>query len=120
MPSRCRVANIEYGLPTVEEARKRLTEEIRRATQAGVEVLKVIHGYRSSGIGGSLRENLRRFLISRRKDKIIQARVWAEKWDIFDQTTRHILEVCPEVRKDRDLGMGNPGITIVLLSASDV
>ena len=40
---------VEAGLPTLDEARRLVIEEIKRAKREGVKVLKVIHGYGSSG-----------------------------------------------------------------------
>ena len=41
-----RTFNVEAGLPTLDEARLLVIEEIERAKREGVKVLKVIHGYR--------------------------------------------------------------------------
>jgi len=68
-----RVLNLEKGLPTVEEGRRRLLEEVKRTKQNGGAVLKVIHGYGSSGTGGRLREGIRKSLLLRRKEGAIQA-----------------------------------------------
>ncbi|MGO9274856.1 MAG: hypothetical protein ACLQOO_32280 [Terriglobia bacterium] len=110
-----RVVNLENGLPTVEEGRRQLLEEVKRAKQNGGAVLKVIHGYGSSGTGGTLREGVRKSLLLRRKEGAIQAYVWGEKWDAFDETARLILDRCPDLRRDPDLARGNPGITIILV-----
>ncbi|HMD98047.1 MAG TPA: hypothetical protein VKM93_12060 [Terriglobia bacterium] len=111
---KARVLNLENGLPTVDEGRKRLLEEVKRNKQDGA-VLKVIHGYGSSGTGGKLREGVRKSLLLRRKEGAIQAYVWGENWDAFDETARLILDRCPDLRRDPDLARGNPGITIVLV-----
>ena len=75
---------------------------------------KIIHGYGSSGVGGALRHGIRKSLISPRKEGQIRAVVFGENWSVFDPTARAILEVCPELSKDRDLCNSNPGISIVL------
>ena len=36
--------NVEAGMPVLDEARRLVIEEIRRAKKEGVRVLKVIHG----------------------------------------------------------------------------
>ena len=54
--SAIRTFNVEAGLPTLDEARRLVIEEIKQAKRAGARVLKVIHGYGSSGQGrGALR-----------------------------------------------------------------
>lgn len=107
--------NLELGLPTLEEARQRLKFELERCRNQKVAAVKIIHGYGSSGVGGILREGIRKSLTLRRKEGAIRAVVFGEKWDIFEPLTRHVLEQCPALRKDRDLSRSNPGISIVLL-----
>jgi hypothetical protein len=110
-----RVVLIKAGLPRVEEARARLNAEIDRAKAAGVQVLKIIHGYGSSGVGGSLRDALRRSLQKRRKERKIRSFVCGEKWSIFEDAAREMLESCPELQKDPDLNGYNEGVTFVLI-----
>jgi hypothetical protein len=112
---KARVLNLENGLPTVEEGRKRLLAEIKLTKQNGGGVLKVIHGYGSSGTGGTLGEGVRKSLLLRRKEGAIQACVWGEKWDAFDETARLILYHCPDLRRDPDLARGYPGIPVILV-----
>ncbi|HXM21381.1 MAG TPA: Smr/MutS family protein [Terriglobales bacterium] len=107
--------NLKLGSPTVEEARQVLKAELERCRNRKVTAIKVIHGYGSSGVGGALRQRLRRSLISRRKEGSVSAVVFGEKWDIFDAVARSMLEKCPALRKDEDLGNCNPGISMVLL-----
>jgi DNA-nicking Smr family endonuclease len=42
--SAIRTYDVEAGLPTLDEARRLVIEEIKRAKREGVKVLKVIHG----------------------------------------------------------------------------
>ena len=55
-----RTFNVEAGLPTLDEARRLVIDEIRRAKREGARALKVIHGYGSSGKGGALCVGLRK------------------------------------------------------------
>lgn len=107
--------NIEKGMPSVAVAEKRTSFEISTAKREGVKVLKVIHGYGSSGVGGKIKEAITKLLNQKKKEGIIKTFVIGEEWDIFNQSTRSILELCNEMRKDNDLGNHNLGITIVLL-----
>ncbi len=109
------VVTVKAGMPTVEEARARLKSEIDRAKQSRLIALKIIHGYGSTGIGGSLKHAIRRSLRKRVKEGKIRAFVGGEEWDIFEESTRQILDECPELGKDADLRGYNEGITIVLL-----
>jgi Smr domain len=107
--------NLEAGMPTVEKARHRLAEELRRARAAGVPAIKVIHGYGSTGVGGALRTGVRKSLLLRRKEGLVAEIVFGERWDIFDPVTQEVLTALPELRRDSDLQRCNPGITIVLM-----
>ena len=115
MPKRIGIVTLKAGMPTVEEARARLKAEIDKARRSGLVALKIIHGYGSSGVGGSLKHGIRRSLRKRVKEGRIRAFVGGEEWDIFDDSTRLILDACPELANDNDLRGYNEGITIVLL-----
>jgi hypothetical protein len=109
------LVNLEEGMPTVEQAERLLTSELGRARASGAKVVKLIHGYGSSGVGGKLRVSVRQFLGTKKRRNTIKAFVSGEEWDIFNEESRRMIEACPDLSRDRDLGRGNAGITIVLL-----
>jgi len=111
-----RTINLEAGMPTVEEARKRLIQELKSARAAGVIAVKLIHGYGSSGTGGAMRPAVRKSLLLRRKEGIVDEIVFGERWDIFEKQTQRILQLIPELARDKDLQQSNPGITIAVMS----
>ena len=115
MSARIRTVNLKSGMPTVDEARSQLIAEIDNARQRGDHVLKLIHGYGSSGVGGKLKDAIRSSLRRRRKEGKIRSFVAGEKWSVFDEVTNQILEECPQLGKDSDLNNCNEGITIVLM-----
>jgi hypothetical protein len=108
--------NVEAGLPTLEEARKRVLDVMRSSRKSGVRVLKIIHGYGSSGKGGTLCVGLRKSFSLRRKEKVIREYVPGEDFSIFDPRTVALLEEVPELRGDPDLDATNEGITVVWLA----
>ena len=107
--------NLEEGMPTVAQAQTRLIGELGRSRAAGAKAVKLIHGYGSTGVGGKLRIGVRQFLSVKKRQNKIKAFVSGEEWDIFHEESRKLLEGCPDLAKDRDLGRGKPGITLVLL-----
>lgn len=115
MSQKVRVVTIKQGMPTVQEARALLNTEIEKARSAGVLVLKIIHGYGSSGFGGSLRGALRSSLRKRQKEGKIRSFVTGEQWAASEEAAWPLLEECPELRRDADLNRYNEGITFVLL-----
>ncbi|HWZ44191.1 MAG TPA: hypothetical protein VNW97_11995 [Candidatus Saccharimonadales bacterium] len=110
-----KIINLEDGMPTVEQARLRMGYELQLARQAGYKAVKLIHGYGSSGVGGSLRIELQKTLHKAAREKTIRAFVPGENWRISDEATWELLKRFPEWKKDSDLGRGNQGISIVVL-----
>ena len=110
-----RTYNVEAGLPALEEARRLVIQEIKRARREGVRVLKVIHGYGSSGKGGKLCIGLRKSFGLRKKEGAIREFIAGEDFSIFSETVLALLEAVPEMRGDPDLNATNEGITILWL-----
>ena len=109
------IANIEAGMPTAEEAKKKLLFEISANKKQGIIALKIIHGYGSTGAGGKLRIEIRKLLVDKKREGVIRSFVAGEEWSIFNQSTREILDHCKDLRQDADLDKYNMGITVVLL-----
>lgn len=116
MPNRIETVQMKSGMPTADEARRRLVSELQRARSTGVAVLKLVHGYGSTGKGGRLRTALRAQLSVLGGEGRIGSVVAGEAFSIFDADTRGLLDRYPELRRDADLERGNPGITLVELS----
>jgi len=110
-----KIINLEDGLPTVEQARLRMNYELELARREGYKAVKLIHGYGSSGVGGSLRTELQKTLHKAAREKTIRTFVPGENWRISDETTWELLKRFPEWKKDSDLGRGNRGISVVAL-----
>lgn len=110
-----KLVDLEAGMPTVETGQKRLQFEIITARRQGITVIKVIHGYGSSGVGGKLKKCVLEYLSQKKKEGFIRNFASGDDWSIFNPSARDILEKCSELRKDKDLEKGNPGITIVLI-----
>jgi Smr domain len=112
----CRIVNLEKGLPSLEEARRYLLSQIQLAEQQRVRVLKVIHGYGSSGSGGVLSSGIRRSLRLRVKEGRAASIIPGERFSTDTNETRDLLSRHPALRRDSDLNRANPGITIVELA----
>ncbi len=93
--------NIKYDMPTADVAVKR--------------AIKFIHGYGSSGAGGKIRIETRRYLGEQKRKGFIRDFIPGESFSIFDEATRQAFWVCDELRRDPDLERSNNGITIVIL-----
>lgn len=108
-----RTFNVEEGLPTLEEARRQVAEEIRQARRAGARVLKIIHGYGSSGKGGKLCIGLRKSFQLRKKEGVIRWYIAGEDFSIFNEAALALVEAVPELRGDPDLNATNEGVTLL-------
>jgi hypothetical protein len=110
-----RTVNLEEGLPTTVQARTRLLGELQQARRSGVRILKLIHGYGSSGAGGDLRLALQSLLRQMADRKEIQECIFGEDWSKSDERAWTIVKRFPQFKQDRDFGKKNKGITIVVL-----
>ncbi|MCL2409910.1 MAG: Smr/MutS family protein [Oscillospiraceae bacterium] len=107
--------NIKYDLPTVDSAIKRITFNIRNGRASGISAVKIVHGYGSTGSGGKIRTEARRYLETQKKRGFIHDFIPGEKFSIFDDATRKAFQFCDQLRRDSDLERHNNGITIVIL-----
>lgn len=115
MAGRIETIHLKAGMPTVDMALRRLSTELQRARSAGVAVLKLVHGYGSTGKGGRIRTALRAELTALQAGSEVGRVVFGESFSIFDAQTRDLLDRYPELRRDADLEASNPGMTLVEL-----
>lgn len=114
--SRIKIINIKFDLPKVEEARERLKQEIIQAYNNGDRFLKIIHGYGSTGVGGRLRQAIRKSLLLRQKEGLVEHIIFGEKFDNIYNHTESIIQKYPILKSDIDYKRKNEGITILILS----
>jgi hypothetical protein len=110
-----KTVNIKSDRPTVDEALERLDREIWRARQQNHILLKVIHGYGSTGAGGDIRIAVQKRLQERVAAGQIAGCIFGEEWAKSSEQVWRMLEAHPELKPDPDLGRQNLGITIVVL-----
>ena len=108
-----RELNLEQGRPTVDQALRWLSAELEAARKMNTPLIKLIHGYGSSGKGGRIRTASRRYLEEAAAQGRIAAYLTGERFSIFDETTRRALNRYPQLRADRDLERENRGVTFV-------
>ena len=89
--------------------------EIKLAKREGAKVLKVIHGYGSTGTGGKLCIGLRKSFGLRKKEGIIKDFIPGEDFSIFNNVVLQLLEAAPQLRGDPDLNATNEGVTFLWL-----
>jgi ribosomal protein S9 len=110
-----RVVNLKEGMPLVREALSHMERELRRARAENVTILKLVHGYGSTGKGGEIRIAVQKALVKRLRHGEVQAVIFGEDWRISNETTWALTKKFPTLKHDSDLGRENRGITVVLL-----
>ena len=111
-----KTVNLEAGWPVVEVALKRCREVIDDAILNKISVLTLIHGYGSSGKGGAIRSECRKTLDFMKSKNSIGDYIAGEDFHKKSGRVRTLLQRYPQLAKDRNLGQGNQGITLVILS----
>ncbi|MBR5533773.1 MAG: hypothetical protein IKU62_02885 [Ruminiclostridium sp.] len=110
-----REVNLELGKPSLDHAMKRLAMEVTHSRSMQCAVLKIIHGYGSSGTGGKIRTVSRRYLSDLKKKGEIRDVIPGESFSIFEEATRQAFSRCDALRRDEDLDRYNNGVTFILL-----
>ena len=106
--------NLEHGMPSADEALRRLEAELAASRRMNRTVVKLIHGYGSSGRGGRIRTACRKRLRQAQQDGQVQAVIPGEDLSIFNEQTRQAFRRCDALRQDRDLDRHNLGVTFAV------
>lgn len=110
-----RELNLELGYPTADEALRRFEAELSAARKMKMPVIKIIHGYGSSGKGGRIRAAVRKYLTEQQATGKVSAVIRGEDFSIFSEATRRAFIRCENLRQDRDLDSENMGVTFVII-----
>jgi hypothetical protein len=110
-----KTVNLKSDMPQVHEALHRLDRELALARQEKSALLKLVHGYGSTGAGGDIRIAVQKRLLELAQNDQIRACIFGENWSKSDEATWKLLQSHPQLKNDSDLGRRNRGITIVLL-----
>ena len=112
---RQKTVNLERGRPPAETALRRLLIEVETARREGVKLLTLIHGYGSTGKGGVIRDECRKALDYMRLKKEISDYIPGEECSSKAGPAKSLIRRYPQLARDRNFRIKNPGITIVLL-----
>jgi hypothetical protein len=102
-------------MPSVQEALQRLEREIALARQQKHSLLKIVHGYGSTGAGGDIRIAVQRRLHDLSEGGQIRGCIFGENWSKSDEASWRLLQAQSDLKTDSDLGRRNQGITVVIL-----
>jgi hypothetical protein len=110
-----KTVNLKSDMPQVHEALQRLDRELALARQGKATLLKLVHGYGSTGEGGDIRIAVQKRLLELTQNGQIRGCIFGENWSKSDDLAWKLLQSHAELKSDSDLGRQNRGITIVLL-----
>lgn len=104
--------NLETGNPTVDVALSRLKNALTTAKGQGVKAVIVIHGYGSSGVGGSIKGAVRKLLGETSMSGIVRAYGGGEQWMM---RRKDLIGICKALEDFERRVSGNEGVTVVVL-----
>ena len=104
--------NLEYGMPTVDMALQKMKSALTTYKGQGYKAVIVIHGYGSSGVGGSIKTAVTRCLAENSMRGIVRIHVSGEQW--FNRK-REALDICKSLESYERRIASNSGVTVVIL-----
>jgi len=106
-------SNLEAGLPSAEQSLERLERTLREARSCGAKVVRLIHGYGSTGRGGKIRDAVRRELGRKLARCEVKAVVPGENYSSTTNSGRDLLSRFKELKNTERSDSSNPGLTII-------
>lgn len=107
--------NVKQNYPTVAEAIALIEIEIEKCKKEGIKILKIIHGYGSSGVGGNIFVNLKQKLKFWKKTGLIKDYLFGDQWNSYNKKAMQIKFDFPSLPLDNDFNHPNMGMTILVL-----
>lgn len=106
--------NLEKGLPTVDEAVRDMVNKLGTYKRMGYRSLILIHGWGSSGVGGGIRNGVRKKLDERSLSGLVHRHCGGEEWHTYK---KEFVDYCNQLKQYEQEIAGNPGVTVVLLKS---
>ncbi len=94
---------------------RKLNSKLSLAIAQNVRVVRIIHGYGSSGRGGKIRDACRRALASMVDNNQVLAMICGEDHSAASLTSQDLIRRIPELKSSTRTDADNPGITLVEL-----
>lgn len=111
-----KTVNLEEGRPLVEQALNRMSEVLEDGARNGVTVVTLIHGYGSSGKGGAIRSESRKWLAFMKSKRQIADFIPGEEFTKRSGKVKSLLRRYPQLSSNHNLNKSNRGITLVFIS----
>lgn len=107
-----KVINIEVGNPDTQTAINHLKNELMTFRRQNIKAAIVIHGYGSSGTGGTIKSAVKKLVSDNSMRGIIRDHSEGDKWVV---NKKRMVSTCPDLAKYESNIQNNPGVTIVIL-----
>lgn len=104
--------NLESNMPTIEFAVQKMKNVLTTNKGLGYKAVILIHGYGSSGVGGSIKVAVTRCLGENSMRGIVRTYAGGEQW--FNRK-RELLAICKSLEGYERRIAGNEGVTVVIL-----
>lgn len=108
-----KVVNIKQHNPNNEYAVYMLDCEINDAKVTNINVLIVVHGYGSHGVGGLIKTSTMQYLKNARKQGVIVDFVPGEFWCDTNEVKVQMCRLYPELILNNNLNFLNSGVSVV-------
>ena len=82
---------LEERMPTWIEAKSILDIELKNAKFNKTKCLVIVHGYGSSGVGGTLKTRTRSYFRNKLSQKAIKTLVYGERFEMYDKDSRDLI-----------------------------
>jgi hypothetical protein len=107
--------NIESGMPDVAQALAQLDIRLGNARQQGAALVRVIHGWGSTGSGGRIKDALPMHLARLKRRRVIRGYVPGDQFAISTRQGAALIDRYPVLKESMHTDRKNPGITLVEL-----
>ncbi len=107
--------NLEAGMPDVEQALARIDIKISEARQQGIGLIRVIHGWGSTGTGGKIKGAVPQHLADLKRRRVIRDYVRGENYSISTRQGDYLLSKYQDLKTSLPTDRKNPGITFIEL-----
>jgi len=104
--------NLEYGSPTIPVAIQNMKNALTTYKGKGYKAVIVIHGYGSTGVGGGIKEAVKKCLNDNSLRGIVRMFVGGENWV---NNKKSMLDICKGLESYQRRIADNDGVTVVIL-----
>lgn len=112
MPGKVVEINLEYGMPSVDAAMQKMKNALVTSKGQGYKAVILIHGFGSSGTGGSIKDAVKRELAGSKLCGVVRCFAGGEQWFY---RKKEMTELCRDLKDCERRISGNAGVTVVVL-----